>query len=652
MSQFEHLLSPIKIKVMELRNRIVMSAISTNYASTEGFVTQRLVDYLEERAAGGVGLIIIECGSILYPEGRINLNQLGLYDDKLIPGLMKLIDIIHRHGAKVAFQLHHGGKRAARNVTGMQPVSSSSIPIKGRKPDWSEGEMPRALNLNETEGIVRAFGDAAVRVKQAGADAVEIHGAHGFLILEFLSPYSNLRTDKYGGDIQDRARFACEIVQEVRRRGGDDFPILFRISADEHVRGGLTLGDAKIIVQMLEKAGVDAFNVASGNHDSPEATIPPAVFRPGFRVHLAEGIKQVVTVPVVVGGRINSPDLAEEIVRSGKADLVAIARGLLADPEFPNKVAQRRTDEIRKCIACNQGCIDRYRMFDSEGNSLMTCALNPTVGHERDFSIKRAEIAKRVLVVGGGAAGMEAALVAALRGHEVILFEREDTLGGQLRLATILPDSREMNNIVCYFASQFERLGVQIILGREASPKIIEKAEPQVVILATGATPVIPAIEGANGNNVFTAWEVLKGQQVGRRLIVAGGGIIGCGTAEFLADKGNQVTIVEKMSDIAQDLGPIRRSLLRQRLAEYHVEIQTNAEIERIADNNVIISGGKEVAADTVILALGKRSDKKLEQLLKDLRDRTFSVYCVGDCDRPGNLLEVIHSAFHIGRRL
>jgi 2,4-dienoyl-CoA reductase-like NADH-dependent reductase (Old Yellow Enzyme family)/thioredoxin reductase len=652
MPEFEHLLSTLKIKDMELKNRIVMPGISTNYASREGFVTQRLIDYLEERAAGGVGLIIVECGSIFHPEGRINVNQLGLYDDMLIPDLKKLINIIHAHDAKVAFQLHHGGKRATRDITGKEPVSSSSIPIKARKPDWGEGEIPRALNIKQIEGIVKAFGNAAVRVKQAGADAVEIHGAHGFLILEFLSPYSNRRADKYGQDIQGRVRFASEIVQEVRRRVGDDFPILFRISADEHVKEGLTLGDAKIIVQMLERVGVDAFNVASGNHDTPEAVIPPAVFSPGFRVHLAEGVKQVVSVPVIASGRINSPELAEQILKSGKADLAAIGRGLLADSEFPNKAAQGKTDEIRKCIACNQGCIDRYRMFDSEGNSLMTCVLNPMVGDEREFAIRRAEIIKRVVVVGGGAAGMEAALVLALRGHEVILLEKENVLGGQLRLAAIVPDGREMKNVVSYFETQLERLGVQIMLGREATLEIIKKAEPQVVILATGAVPIIPAIKGCDGDNVFTAWDVLKGQRVGRTVVVAGGGIVGCETAKFLAEKGKQVTIVEKMSNIALDLGPIRRSLIRQSLVKYQVDIRCDTEIEGIEGNNVITNGRKEIAADTVILAVGKQSNGKLEESLKDYKELTFSVYRVGDCDRSGNLLDAIHSAFGMARRL
>lgn len=650
--KYGNVLSTFRIKGLELRNRIVMPAISTNYASNKGFVTQRLIDYLEERAAGGAALIIIECGSIFYPEGRMNVNQLGLYDDVLIPGLNKLINIVHAHGTKVAFQLHHGGKRATSDITGVEPVSSSSIPIMARKPDWGEGQAPRALNLEEIKMIVQAFGRAAARVKEAGGDAIEIHGAHGFLILEFLSPYSNMRTDKYGKNIQGRARFACEIVREVRRRVGKQFPILFRISADEHVDGGLTLEDAKIIVQILERAGVDAFNVASGNHDSPEAVIPPAVYTPGFRVHLAEGIKQVVSVPVIAGGRINSPKLAEEILASRKADLVAIGRGLLADPEFPNKVACGRTDEIRKCIACNQGCIDRYRMFDSKGSSLMTCVVNPMVGSERESAIKRAEATKRMVVIGGGAAGMEAALVLALRGHEVILFEKENVLGGQLRLAANVPDSSEMKNVVSYFETQLALLGVQVLLNKEATPEAILKAEPQVVILATGGVPIIPAIHGCNANNVFTALDVLNGEEVGRSVVVAGGGIVGCETAKFLAQKGKQVTLLEKTANIAPGLGPIRRSLLRRSLAEYHVDIQCDTEIEGIEDKNVIIRSRKELAADTVVLALGSRSDGKLEKLLKKHDNKTFLMHRVGDCNRPGSLLDAIHGAFHIARNL
>ncbi|MFC1905142.1 FAD-dependent oxidoreductase, partial [Chloroflexota bacterium] len=472
------------------------------------------------------------------------------------------------------------------------------------------------------------------------------HGAHGYLILNFLSPYSNIRDDEYGGDVQGRTRFAREIVELVRQKVGDDFPVFFRLSADEHVDGGLTLEDSKVICQIMEKAGVDVFDISSGNHDSVTAVIPPSVFPPGFRVHLAQEIKQVVSGPVITSGRINTPELAESILREGKADLIAIGRGLLADPEFANKAAEGRTNEIRKCIACNQACIGRKASLDSEGESLRTCTLNPLAGREGQFPIEPAETARKIAVVGGGVAGMEAALVAALRGHEVVLFEKDDTLGGQLKLAAIAPYKSELTGITSFFESQFQRLGVKLELGKEITPEVIEQAQPQAVIIATGATPIIPQIPGAEGKMV-TAWDVLKGKEVGENVVVAGGGIVGCETAEFLGEKGKKVTIVEKLPDIAQDLEAIRRSLLRERLAAHHVDIKVDSELERMDGNKVITSKGDQIPADTVVLALGVVPDKALEPLL---RGKSFPVYYVGDCDKPGNLIGAIHGAFYVSR--
>jgi len=647
MSHFTNLLAPVRIGHLELKNRIVMPAMSTNYADREGLVTQRLIDYYAERAAGGVGLIIVECGSVCYPEGRFNLNQLGLHDDKFLPGLTRLIDAIHRHDAKVAVQLVHGGKRAGSDITGMQPVSSSSIPIKARNPDWGGGEVPRALELNEIARIAKAFGDAAALVKRAGADAVEVHGAHAFLILEFLSPYSNQRDDQYGGDIEGRGRFACEIVREVRRKVGEAFPILFRISADEEVEGGLVFEDIEMLVKQLQAYGIGAFNVSSGNHDSPEAVIPPAVYPPGFRIHLAEKIKNVTALPVIAGGRVNSAQMAEGVLREGKADLVAIGRGLIADPEYPNKVAGGAEESIRRCIACNQGCIDRYRLFDSQENGLMTCVLNPMVGHEAEYRLERAEIPKRVLVVGAGPAGMQVSLTCRLRGHEVLLVEKESVLGGQIRLASVPPYKEEMKHILEYFESQLRSHGVKIDMNTELTPSLVEKVKPDVIVLATGSIPEVPEIYGGDRSHLLTAWETLKGRECGSRPIVVGGGMVGCETAEFLARKGKQVAIVEKGADIAGDIGPIRRNLLRQRLRDHDVQIYLNGTLETIEEKSVILSGGKEVAADTVIFALGNRSVTDLEAMLAKQK---APVYRVGDCKRPGNLLNAIHTAFHVAR--
>jgi len=327
--------------------------------------------------------------------------------------------------------------------------------------------------------------------------------------------------------------------------------------------------------------------------------------------------------------------------------LIVIGRGLICDPEFPNKAAQGRADEIRKCIACNQGCIDRYRMFDKDGNGLMTCTLNPLAGQENRFSVSRATQTGKILVIGGGPAGMEAAMVAALRGHKVIILEKEKTLGGQLRLAAITkPD---MANIITYFEKELERLGVDIHLKVEAGYNTVNDIKPDIVVLATGAIPFIPPIDGIRNSNVVTAWDVLRGIETGDRVIIAGGGIVGCETAEFLALKRKQVTIIEKKSNIAPDLGPIRRSLLRQRLTQYHVAILTDREIKGIGSGFVIVDDENKMEMDTLVLALGNQQNSEGETKLEmGLKNGKYTIYKVGDNEGAGNLLHAVHSAFYV----
>jgi len=647
--KFEKLLSPIKIGGLELKNRMVMAPMVTNYCTREGFVTQRVKDYYEERAKGGVALIIVEAGSISYPFGLTTAKQIGLYDDRQISGLKELVEVIHKHGCKVAFQLHHAGHRSTRNITGHQPVSASEIQTKGRWAQWIGGEPPRALTTSEAEELVEAYASGAARAKTAGADAVEIHGGHGYLILNFLSPLYNKRTDKYGGGVEGRTRFTREIVQLIKQKVGRDFPVICRISAEESVEGGLVLEEAKVICSILEKAGVDAFDVTSGSHDRYQEVVPPADFAPGWRVYMAEGIKQVVGVPVMAIGRIQSPELAEDILREGKADLIGLGRALLCDPEFPSKLAQGKADEIRQCIACNQGCIDRLRVFDLEGNGLLTCLYNPMVGHEREFALKPAEVKKRVVVIGGGAAGMEAAVIAAERGHEVTLFEKENVLGGQIRVAVIPPHKDEVSNVTRYLESQLAKLGVKVELGRAATPEIVAQLKPDVVILAAGGMPIVPAIPGVNRGNVVTAWDVLNGKETGNRVVVVGGGMVGCETADFLAEQGKKVTVVEMLPAIAQDMEFVRRGMLLDRFAEYPVEVKTNAEIREIVADGVITGDGEKITADTVVLALGVIANRELEL---PLSRKSWALYCVGDCDTPGNIMTGVHRAFHLARQL
>ena len=647
--KFEKLLSPIEIGGLELKNRMVMLPMSTNYCTREGFITQQLKDYYEERARGGTALIMVETGCISYPLGLTVAHQLGLYDDRLIPGLKELVEVVHKHGCKIAFQLHHAGHRSTRSITGHQPVSASEIATKGRWTPWVGGEPPRALTTSEVEELVEAYASGAARARAAGADGVHVHGGSGYLIQNFFSPLYNKRTDKYGGDVTGRARFAREIVQLIKRKLGKDFPVIFRVSCDECLEGGLTLEEAKVICSVLEKAGVDAFDVTSGSHDTYQALVPPADFAPGWRVPLAERIKQVVSVPVMANGRIQSPELAEDILREGKADLIGLGRALICDPEFPDKIARGRADEIRQCIACNQGCIDRLRMFDLEGNSLLTCLYNPLVGHEREFAIRPAEVKKRIVVIGGGAAGLEAAVTAAERGHKVTLLEKENVLGGQMILAAIPPHKDELSNVTRYLESQLAKLGVKVELGRTVTPEVIEQIKPDVVILATGGVPIVPAIPGAGRENVVTAWEVLSGKETGNRVVVVGGGMVGCETADFLAEQGKKVTVVDMLPVIAQDMEFVRRGMLLDRFAEYPVEVKMNTKIKEIVAGGVTTGDDEKITADTVVLALGVTAHRELEL---HLSNKAWTLYCVGDCDTPGNIMTAVHRAFHLTRKL
>jgi len=647
--KFEKLLSPIEINGLELKNRMSMAPMVTNFATREGVVTQQLKDYYEERAKGGVGIIVVEACCVSYPIGLSTAQQIGVYDDRQIPGLKELVDVIHRHDCKICFQLHHAGHRATRSLVGYQPVSASEIADKGRWNQWIGGESPRALTTGEVEEMVKAFAAGAERAKAAGADAVEIHGAHGYLVLNFLSPLYNRRTDKYGGDVEGRTTFAREITQLIRKSLGNEFPILFRISGEESVEGGLELEEAQTICSILEKAGVDAFDVVSGSHDTYQEVIPPADFAPGWRVYMAEAIKKTVSVPVMTTGRIQDPRLAEKILREGRADLIGLGRALVCDPEFPSKIAQGRVDEIRRCIACNRGCIDRLRTIDLEGNSLMTCLQNPMVGREKEFALQPAEVKKRVVVIGGGAAGMEAAVVAASRGHEVILLEKKNVLGGQVTLAAIPPYKDEVSNVVRYLESQLSKFGVRTELGKEATPESVELLKPDVVILATGGLPYIPTIPGIDRENVITAWDVLGGKETGNTVVVAGGGMVGCETAEFLAEKGKKVTLVEQLPVIAQDMDFVRKGMLLERFDEYPVVIKRNVKIREITGDGVITGDGEKIAADTIVLALGVVANRDLEM---SLRNNRWELYCVGDCDKPGNLMTGIHRAFHVARRV
>ncbi|MEM2179159.1 MAG: FAD-dependent oxidoreductase, partial [Candidatus Methanomethylicaceae archaeon] len=522
MKTLSKIFEPINIGSLEIKNRIVMPPMSTNFANEDGSVSERQIRYYEARAIGGVGLIIVEATCIESSIGKLNPIQLCIDNDKFIAGLNELAEAITRYGARAAIQLHHAGRRA-RVTNGKQPVSASdglSTPI---------GLKTRALTLKEIEELIELFAKAAERAKIAGFEAIELHGAHGYLIGQFLSPLTNRRTDKYGGDINGRARFAIEIVRRIKEKLGENFPLIFRISGDEYINGGLDIEETKIISKLLEKEGVNALHISAGAYETRHWTSAPMCIPRGHLVYLAEKIKQIVNIPVITVGRINDLYLAEDIIKNKKADLVSMGRALIADPEIINKTLNGKIENIRRCIACNR-CLSRL-----DEKLHISCTVNPIAGKEYKIRVKKASKPKKVLIIGGGPAGMEAARIAAIRGHEVILYEEKDKLGGQLILATIPPHKEEMKSILEYYTQELSKLEIEIKIGRKATLKDIEKISPEIIILATGAKPIIPSIPGIKNKNVITAWDVLLNTtKVGDNVVIIGGGMVGCETAEYL----------------------------------------------------------------------------------------------------------------------
>lgn len=635
------LFEPIKIGTMELKNRIVMPPMGTNFSTEDGYATKRLINYHVERAKGGVGLIIVE-GAYVEPRGKGSIRQLAVDHDNKIPGLKELATAIQANGAKAALQLFHGGRQSHSSIIGTQPVSASEVFCRLTR------ETPRALTVEEIQDVIEAFAEGTRRTKAAGFDAVEIHGAHGYLINQFLSPLTNKRTDKYGGDVKARTRFLLEILELTRDKVGSDYPILCRINGDDYIEGGLALEEAKRIAQMLEAAGVDALHISGGIYDSPvPVTTGPMALPRGHMVHLAARIKKVVNVPVIAVGRINDPELAEKILQEGKADLVSMGRALLADPELAKKAAAGALDDIRRCTACDE-CI--ARLFFNEN---IACSVNAALGREDKYRIRKAEVPKRVFIVGGGPAGMEAARVSALRGHEVVLYEKSDRLGGQLNLAVVPPHKEEMKSVAPYLENQIRKLGVKVVLGEEVTPLLVEKIKPDVVFIATGSIPTIPEILGVKGDHVVIAHDVLTGKaSVKERVVVVGGGMVGAETAEFLAEKGKKMTILEMLRRIGMDMVPMAILMLYKRLKKLGVDMITNAKVEEITEDGVVYEkdGEKQtVEADSVVLAAGSKPNISL---MKALEDKVAEIYAIGNAKEPGNVLEAIHESSRLAREI
>lgn len=632
---FEKLFETGKIGSLVLANRMIMSPMLTCFTDGE-FVSDRYIAYLAARARGGVGLITTEVAHV-HPLGRMEPNELAIHDDKFLPGLRKLTETIHETGTKIAMQIGHGGHRGKSKVIGEQPVSASNI-----KGIW--GEEPRPMTIDEIKSVVEDFANAADRAKRAGFDGVELHFAHAYLVRQFLSPYTNKRTDEYGGDINGRTRLACEIMTAVRQKVGD-FPVWVRINGDDFLPDGQTHEDAKVLAGLLEENGADAIDVSAGTYESAQWSTQPMFMPQGCLTDLAAGIKSVVTIPVISVGRINTPDVAEQVLKDGKADFVALGRALIADPDFPNKAAEGRVDDIRRCIADN-ACIDRL-IFGG-----LVCTVNAEVGKEAEYQISAAENPKTVVVAGGGPAGLEAARVAALRGHRVTLYEQSESVGGQVRLADRSPLKGEMHYFISDLASQAEKQGVQIKLNTRLDSSLVKDANPDVLIIATGSQSLVPDIPGIDQDNVVTAHDVLAGRaSVKQTVAVLGGGRIGIEVAEFLCAQGKTVTIVEKLKRVGHDLGVSFWATSMSGFKKHGVTLLAKSEVEQIKGNSVIVNKEGEkitVEAESIVLALGLKPVKDLEQAVAG----TIQHYVIGDSVQPLGCLEAVADGARVARKI
>ena len=639
MSDFPLLFSPAKIGSLELKNRLIMPAMGTGMQNKDGTVSDRLYHYHQVRGAGGTGMITVEIAAV-HPTTS-GSTGLGIYDDKFIPGLKRLADVIHQGGAKACIQLWHAGRQTNSHDTGMPIIAPSAIPCPLCQ------EEPGVMDKKMILEIVDSYGNAAHRAKEAGFDCIELHGAHGYLIAQFMSAYSNKRTDDYGGSLENRARFALEIIADVRRKVGPDYPLLYRLSGEEKVEGGLTIEDNKKIAPMLVKAGVDCIHVSVGVYETLRYTVPPMDLDRAFNAWAAAEIKKIVDVPIVAVDRINDPYVAEEILKQGKADFIAVGRSLLTDPQWPNKIQNGQYEAMRHCIACNQGCVDRLLL---EGKHA-SCILNPTCGREEEFSFGPAKVKKKVVVIGGGPAGLEAARIAKARGHEVVLFEASGELGGQWRLAGKPPRKYEIAADVDWLIESLYRSGLEVRLNTQATKDKVQAENPAVIILATGSIPTKPQVEGVDNPKVLLAPEVLEDpSKVGQKVVIVGGGATGLETAEFLGEMGKSVTVIEALEDVARTIGPARKYFLMGRLKEYQVELRVNTRLTKITEQGVEIccEANNFIPADNVVIAIGVTS---VNDLLPELNS-IAKVEVIGDAKEPRTAMNAFYEANQVARML
>jgi len=637
------LFEPGRIGMLSIKNRIVMAPMNTiGLVEPDGRLSQRGIDYYVARAKGGAGMITtgMACVSRELEELPAIMASSNIH---ISVRLNELAEAVHDYGAKLCIQLSpgHGRVIPAVILQSSEAVAPSVLPCF-----WDPSVTTRELTTEEIEHLVKAFESGARAVKAAGVDAIELHAHEGYLLDQFQTALWNRRTDKYGGDLEGRLRFPIEVVEAVRKGAGADFPIIYRFGLKHYLDGGREIDEGLEIARRLESA-VDCFHVDAGCYETWYWPHPTAYQSRGCMVDMATLVKEVVKIPVMAVGNLGYPELAERVLQEGKADFIALGRALLADPEWPNKVRENRLGDIRPCIGDNEGCHSRIR-----GQKYISCTVNPATGMEREFALAPAEEKRSVLVIGGGPAGMEAAITAALRGHNVSLWEKSDTLGGNMIPASVPDFKQEYRGLVRYLSTQIEKVGVVVELGKEATLESIEEVEPEVVIVATGAIPILLEIPGIEKKKVVTAVDLLLGKKEAKgALVVVGGGLIGCETALYLAQRGKRPTIVEALSNVAYDVFTTNRMVLLKLLDEAGIDILTNTKVLEITDDGITIADGcsnrDTLRADTVVLAVGLKPDRRLLDMIED---KVPKAYAIGDCVQPRKVINAIWEGFRTAR--
>lgn len=638
---FPHVFTPGRIGTLELKNRVMKAPQSSGMSNKDGTVSERLIRYYRNQASGGAGMIIVEYAYVDDIGAKSAHCHLGISQNEHIPGLTWLAENIKECGAAAGIQIEHCGRQ---KFLGTQPMCApSAIPWPKLWDQYGLQAVPHVLTIEEIQDIVHAFGDAAWRAKVAGFDLVEIHGAHGYLLTNFFSPTTNHRTDLYGGTLENRMRIYIEIARDVRKKVGPDFPVTIRLSGTDYEPDGFPIEDTLVLAKALENEGIDAFHISGGDHHTMIHQTSPMAMDHGHNVWAAEAIKKVVSVPVIASGSINTPELAEEVIASGKGDFVGLGRPLWADPEWPKKAEADHPEDIRPCIRCNEGCLERtFYCYKA-----VSCALNPQISREGELEITLAAVKKNIAVVGGGPAGLEAARVLSLRGHSVTVFEKGE-LGGQLNEASVPEFKADIRGLKDYLITAVNKQGVNIV-RREATADDLNGYD--AVICATGSKPKACHLPGAE--HAVDAADVLNGKvKVGNKVVMLGVGLVGSETALWLAENGHDVTLVGRGPQIMKGVASTDALAYSERIAKAGMTVCTNTTPLEIVDGGVMVKfKGKvrKIEADTVVYAFGAAAQ---HALYDELKGSGKEVYLVGDAKGPAKIMDAIYTAYKLSIKL